>query len=253
MSIILENVTVDALLEWMAEKITIDEGEYQKWKAEKIRKGKRPLKALLEKPKARSWVSGSDFRSYLNCARILYWNVHDPVLRKVYINRGTFQAIKKHDLIQERLEERGWYGEFEPKRYLPSYGIQGLGHVDCLSPGGTFFLEIKHNRPVNADELQAAWYQYILDGTPTIVMLYRDRVNVIPDHTRYILKYIPRVLGTITHDVLPPLHPNFPLCRGTCDYASRCGRAKRVQMHQGTPDEWREYFKAIGAWRENTR
>ena len=249
LAIILENVTVDDLLKWMAEPVDVNEDEYQKWKTEKAKQGKPSLKALLDKPK-RTYVSGSDFRNYLSCARILYWNIHNPVQRKVYLNKGTFQAIKKHELIEERLESRGWYGEFEPKKHLPEYGLDGLGHVDCLSPSATFFLEIKHNMPFQADELQAAWYQYILEDIPKIVLVYRDQVKIIVDHSKYILKYIPRVCGTIVNNVLPPLHPSYPRCKGTCDYATRCGRPRRVTMHQGTPKEWIEYFKAIGAWRE---
>lgn len=250
MAIILENVTVDTLLEWMSEPVDIDEDEYQKWKATKQKQHKTPLKNLLKEKGPRDYVSGSDFRNYLSCARILFWETHAPLQRKVYINKSTFRAIKKHELIQERLESKGWYGEFEPKRYLSDYKIQGLGHVDCLSPSGTFFIEIKHNQPADSDELQAAWYQYILEDIPTIVMLYRMRVNIIPNHSAYINKYIPRVVGTIQHNILPPLHPSFPKCRGTCDYAARCGRERRVAMHQGTPPEWINYFKAIGAWRE---
>jgi len=250
LSIILENITADSLLEWMAEPVEVDNDEYQEWKVKKKEEGKIQLKDLLKEPKKRDYVRGSDFRSYLSCARILFWNIHDPVIRQVYINKSTFIAIRKHEIIQERLEEKGWFGEFAPTRYLPKYNMKGRGHVDCLSPSKTFFLEIKHNRPVLADELQAAWYQYILDGEPKIVMLYRTRVTIIPNLSAYLHKYLPRVIGTIQHNVLPPLHPNFPKCRGTCDYASRCGRKRRIQMHSGTPEEWRNYFKQIGAWRE---
>jgi len=249
LTIILENVTTDTLLEWMAEKIEVDEDDYQEWKAKQIARQKTPLQQLMEGKKPRDYVRGSDFRSYLSCARILYWNVHKPVLQRRYINKGIYGAIMKHELIQERLEEKGWYGEFEPTRDLPEYGLRGIGHVDVLSPSGTFFVEIKHNKPSEADELQCAWYQYSLPGRPTIVILYRTRVVIIPNHTRFIEKYIPRVCGVIKHpEVLPPKHPNFPKCRGTCDYADRCGRAKRVVMHNGTPPDWIEYFKAIDAW-----
>lgn len=256
MTIILENVTTDTLLDWMAEHIEVDEDEYFKWKQReqervKERDRKKTLLALEGKiAEPRDYVRGSDFRSYLKCARILYWNVHNPKLRKVYLNKSTFGAVKKHQLIQERLEEKGWYGEFEPTRYLPEYHLNGIGHVDILSPSGTFFIEIKHNRPSEADELQCAWYQYSLEGTPTIVILYRTRVVIVPDHTRFIQKYIPRVCGVIKNNILPPKHPNFPKCVGTCDYAERCGRARRVPMHNGTPVEWINYFKKIGAWRE---
>lgn len=257
MTIILENVSTETLLEWMDEKIDVDEDEYFKWKQREQDKAKQRdlqrtrlmLEGKIAEP--RKYVRGSDFRSYLSCARILYWNIHNPKLRKVYLNKSTFGAIKKHELIQERLEERGWYGEFEPTLYLPKYDLQGVGHVDVLSPSEKFFIEIKHNQPSNADELQCAWYQYSLEGTPTIVILYRTRVVIIPDHTRFIQKYIPRVCGVIKHrEVLPPLHPSFPKCKGTCDYAERCGRQRRVTMHSGTPKEWIDYFKAIGAWRE---
>lgn len=250
MSIILENVTTTTLLSWMAEKVDVDEDEYQEWRAKQVAKQKTPLQQLLEGVKPRDHVRGSDFRSYLNCARIHYWNVHKPVLRKIYLNKGTFGAIKKHELIQERLEDLGWFGEFEPTKYLYDYDLNGTGHVDVLSPSGTFFLEIKHNKPSPADELQAAWYQYLLPGFPMIVILYRTRVTIIPSLSKFLQKYIPRVCGVIKHpEILPPKHPNFPLCRGTCDYANRCERNKRVTMHQGTPPEWIEFFKAIGAWR----
>lgn len=251
MTIILENVTTDTLLQWMAEPVDVDEDEYQDWKAKELSKIKSPLQQLTDGVKPRTYVRGSDFRSYLSCARILYWNVHKPrIQRNRYINKGIFGAIKKHELIQERLEEKGWYGEFEPTMDLPEYGLSGIGHVDVLSPSGTFFVEIKHNKPSEADELQCAWYQYSLPGRPTIVILYRNRVVIIPNHTRFIQKYIPRVCGVIKHpEILPPKHPNFPKCRGTCDYADRCGRKKRVPMHNGTPDEWINYFKAIGAWK----
>ena len=251
MTIILENVTTDTLLQWMAEKIEIDEDEYQEWKAKQIAKQKTPLQQLMEGVEPRTYVRGSDFRSYLSCARIHYWNVHKPVLRKVYLNKGTYGAIMKHELIQERLEERGWQGEFAPKMRLPQYDLDGVGHIDVLSPSQTFFIEIKHNAPSEADELQCAWYQYSHPNHPTIVILYRTRVVIIPDHSRFIQKYIPRVCGIIKHpEVLPPLHPRFPKCKGTCDYADRCGRNKRVPMHNGTPPEWIEFFKKIGSWHE---
>ena len=254
MTIILENVTTDTLLEWMAEPVEVDEDEYQEWKAKQIAKQKTPLQQLMDGIKPRTYVRGSDFRSYLSCTRILYWNVHKPVLRKVYLNKGTFQAIRKHELIQERLEERGWFGEYEPIRYLPKYNLKGIGHVDVLSPNKNFFLEIKHNQPSDADELQCAWYQYSLDGLPAIVILYRTRIVIIPNHTKFIEKYIPRVCGVIQHkEVLPPKHPNFPKCKGTCDYADRCDRAKRVTMHNGTPTEWINYFKSIDAWDPRTK
>ena len=251
MAIILENITTATLLSWMAEKIEVDEDEYQKWRAAQVAKQKTPLDQLMEGVKPRDYVRGSDFRSYLSCARIHYWNVHNPVLRKTYLNKSTYGAILKHELIQERLEERGWQGEFAPKMRLPQYDLDGIGHMDALSPSQTFFLEIKHNRPSEADELQCAWYQYSHPMKPTIVILYRTRVVIIPNHSKFIQKYIPRVCGVIKHpEVVPPLHPNFPRCKGTCDYADRCGRNKRVQMHQGTPVEWIEYFKQIGAWNE---
>ncbi len=252
MTIILENVTTDTLLQWMAEKVEVDEDEYQDWRAKQVAKQKTPLDILMEGGvKPRTYVRGSDFRSYLSCARILYWNVHAPVLRRVYLNKSTFGAIKKHELIQERLEVLGWQGEFEPKTRLPKYDLDGVGHIDVLSPSQTFFIEIKHNRPSEADELQCAWYQYSHPNNPTIVILYRTRVVIIPDHSKFIHKYIPRVCGVIKNkDIVPPKHPNFPKCRGTCDYADRCDRKKRVVMHNGTPPEWIEYFKKIGAWRE---
>lgn len=255
MTFLLENVTVDELLSWMKEPVDFEEGEYQEWKAERIAREapkRNPFENLLERPqrKPRTYVSGSDFRSYLSCARILFWNVHDPLPRRVYHNKGTFEAIVRHEVIQERLEARGWHGEYEPRRWLPFYEIQGLGHMDALSPSETYFLEIKHNRPVAADELQASWYQYIHIKSPEIVLLYRDQVKVLPDLGSFVAKYLPRVIGVVQHpEALPPRHPNFPLCRGTCDYGPRCGRDRKVRMHQGTPPEWIEFFKKIGAWR----
>jgi len=247
--ITLENVTVDELLSWMNEKVEVDHEEYLEWKAKRLEESKLDLKAILEGTPKRTYIRGSDFRSYLSCARILYYDTHHPKRRQVYINKGIYGAIKKHELIQSRLKKRGWTAEYAPKRYLNKYELDGVGHLDCVSPSMTFFMEMKHNKPSPADELQTAWYQYICDGTPPIALLYRTRLTIIPDLTTFILKYIPRVVGTIIHDVVPPLHPKFPLCKGTCDYASRCGRPNRVQMHQGTPVEWIEYFKKIEAWR----
>lgn len=235
----------------MREPVDIDEKEYREWRTEREEAEKKnPFENIFEPSKARDYVRGSDFRSYLNCARILYWNVHNPLPRRVYLNKSTFGAIRKHEIIQERLEDRGWHGEFEPKRRLPRYDIMGVGHMDALSPTEQFFIELKHNKPVKADELQGAWYQHIHPMDPMPVMVYRNRVNILYDMSSFVNKYIPRVVGVIQHpEILPPKHPSFPKCRGTCDYAPRCGRPRRVRMHDGTPPEWVEFFKAIGAWR----
>lgn len=239
--ITLENVTTDELLSWMHEEIPIYEDQYLSWK-------KRELNKPLKKIEPKSTISGSDFKAYWTCPRILYGNVHHPVVRTVAINRGYFYAILKHELIQSRLEERGWTSEVFLENPLEDYPLLGTGHVDCLSPSEQFFLEIKHNPPTLADELQAGWYQFLHHKHPTICLLYRERFDIIPDHSRLIRKYLPRVAGTILNDLMPPLRPGFPYCLGTCDYAPIfCGRAKTIRMKDEVPPEWNEWLTRIGA------
>lgn len=235
----IEGVTVEELIDWMAEPVEVTEGEYQDYRSRRLEE------PLTKAKRRREYISGSDFRKYWTCVRRLYWDTHDPIIKRGTINKGYLIAEKKHELIQERLEDRGWKSEFEPKIWMPSYEIEGLGHVDALSPSGGLFLEIKHNPPTIADELQCGWYQYLLPNMPIIVLVYRERVNIIPDHSRLMKKYIPRVAGTVIYDHLPPLHPNFPKCRGYCDYAPRCGRTKRHKMREPAPAEWVDWLNKI--------
>lgn len=246
MTIMIENVSVEELIEWMQEPVEVDEDEYQKWRIEQLRP--KPQRAK----RRNTWVSGADFKDYWTCVRILYWKSHDPAIKRSTANKSYLKAILKHELIQERLEERGWTAEDDPQMILYPWEIKGLGHVDCVSPKRQYFLEMKHNRPSPGDELQSGYYQHIQPTKPTIVLLYGGygnphRAMIIPDLSRMMETYIPRVVGTVIYDVLPPLHPKFPKCKSYCDYAERCGRAKRVRINPPTSNEWKEYFEAIGA------
>lgn len=232
---IVDGVDLDDLIRMMNKPVVIYEDRYLEWKRKKLRE---------TYPRKSVYIRGSDFTSYWKCARRLSYDVHDPLPSKSYANKGIYKCVIRHGQIEAFLKQHGWQCEKLIKKEIFLFGryVPCLGHIDAFSPSGVI-LDIKHSRHGFGNVLQTAFYQLLKAPAKTsILLLYRDGVEYYTDMFRVMQKYLHRVYACIATDILPPLHPDFPLCFRACEYIKRCGR-KRVPPKKSAKEEWVEWFR----------
>ena len=230
----IDGADIEYLLGLMHSPVRYHEREFQQWREEK----RRDVQKRTE-----LFIRGSDFKEYWRCPRRLFWKVHDPLPPRSFLNRGTFEAIKRHEKIEAYLKSRGWKVEYAIKYERMIYGVPVpcYGHIDAFSPSG-IVLDIKHNDPSVGDQLQTASYQVGVNGK-AVILLYRNGFQYFHNLKRKVIRYYPRVYACIATDILPPKHPDFPHCYVSCEYFRRCGR-RRHETNRSR-DEWVEWFRKI--------
>lgn len=222
----------------MNRKLKMNEADYQKWR--KTQKQRIPY-PRTDKP----YLRGSDFKEYWTCWWRLWFRVHDPLPQKSRVNKGIYEAIKRHEQIENHLEQYGWKSEVyvDTQTRLINFHLPFKGHIDSLSPNG-LILDIKHNQPSQGDLMQLGSYSLHLGWQP-VVVVYRTGFTFQETLARLMHKYLPRVLGCILLDKIPPLHLNYPNCYYNCEYYKRCKRTRKPPKKPPIPQDVTDWLQAV--------
>lgn len=231
---IVDGVSIEDLVQTMNQRIRINESDYQAWQVENVREHIRP----------RDWIRGSDFYRYWQCARMLFFDVHDPLLGKPYLPRGAYLSIVRHKIVEDYLAKHGWECELPVRNWFNIQGrwIKGVGRIDGLSPS-KIVLEIKMGKPSKGHLLQTGYYQLHVPQSPGAILLYSNGSEYHKNLRPLAKHHLLGVTGCILSPFTPPCHPNFPHCLRQCIYVNRCGH-ETAPIQTGTSG-WSVWYSQI--------
>ena len=231
---IVDGVRIEDLVQTMNQRIRIDKTDYQAWQVENVREHIRP----------RDWIRGSDFYRYWQCARMLHFDVHDPLPGKPYLSNGAYLSIARHKIVEDCLTRHGWECEVPVRNWFNVQGrwIKGVGRIDGLSPS-KIVLEIKTGKPRKCHLLQTGYYQLHVSQSPGVILLYSNESEYHKNLRPLAKQHLPGVASCVLSPFTPPLHPGFPHCLRQCIYINRCKRER--EPTQTDRSEWSVQYSQI--------